>query len=139
MQVIQQAGDLAAPVALRPERGHHCRIVQPCADLQPDRIHLHTPLSLDPAPDAPREDIRRPKDRALRPTVIGRISAANDAQAEDGGCGINLVSLFFFGIRIFFNGDGVGFYELTASPDASQLPEFFRRPESPSLAKMVFW
>lgn len=61
-------------------------------------------------------------------------AGAFDAQAKGGGGGVDVVVWLGRGVGII-----VGVWvELTARPQAGQLLEFFRRPASPSLAKMAF-
>ena len=122
-----------------PEAGNHRRVIKASADRKSDGIDLHAPLGLEAPPNAPGKNVRRPKDGTIRACTGVPLGAAFDEQAEDGCRGSNVVSLFVFGIRIVFNVGGLGINKLTASPDTGQLDEFFRRPESPSAAKMAFW
>ncbi len=61
-------------------------------------------------------------------------AGAFDAQAKGGGGGVEVAVWLGRGVGIIV---GVG-VELTTRPQAGQLLEFFRRPASPSLAKMAF-
>ena len=102
-------------------------VVQPGAHGLAHGGPARAPLGLHGEPGAPGGQVVGPEDGA---GWLG-LGRGFDAQAEGGGGGVE------FGLLGLGIAGGAG--ELARGPEAGQLGEFFRRPCSPSLAKMAFW
>lgn len=129
-------------VALRAEPGAHAGVVEPAAQGRAHAAAGVAPLGLHGVPGVPGGQVVGPQDGARWRRDGGR-SFAFDAQAERRGGGVQVVFVVGCGLTgilgIVWVSGVRGGGELTARPKPGQLAEFFRRPASPSLAKMAFW